>query len=168
MADYITVERQREMGLRPQSRPNYVTPYNRDEITSTEHGVIDSALSAAGTVMTGHQPSHLAKSDDTALTNAFASLFYSLAYSVAGAMITAALLILIFSFFGGDKGTYVLLFFLAWGCCLLAALAYNRWQGLWFSPAGLDHHEIDSRERIAMHAIDKHIELIEQRWKLKG
>jgi len=129
--------------------------------------VIDSALSAAGTVMSGRQMSHLAKSDDTALTNAFASLFYSLAYSIAGAFISGGLLLLAYCVLGGDQGIYALVFLVLWGGCFLAALAYNRWQGLWFSPAGLEHHEIDSRERIAMFAIEKHIELIQTRWKLK-
>jgi hypothetical protein len=168
MANYITVEEQERQGLRRPARANHIVPYSHGEITANEQGVIDSALTAAGTVMAGRQMSHLAKSEDTALTNAFASLFYSLAYSVAGAMITAALLLLVFLLFGGNERIYLLLFFLLWGMCLLGALAYNRWQGLWFSPAGLDHHEIDSRERIAIHAIDKHIELIERRWRLKA
>jgi hypothetical protein len=129
--------------------------------------VIHSALSAASTVMSGRQMSHLAKSDDTALTNAFASLFYSVAYSIAGACITAGILILAYYVIGGDEGIYALLFLILWGCSFLAALAYNRFQGLWFSPAGLDHAEIKSRERIAIHAIDKHIELVKAKWEAK-
>ena len=167
MPHTITIQEQERRGLRDRKPANYVVPYSPAEITANEQGVIDSALSAAGTVMSGRQMSHLAKSDDTALTNAFASLFYSLAYSIAGAFISGGLLLLAYCVLGGDEGIYALVFLVLWGCCFLAALAYNRWQGLWFSPAGLEHHEIDSRERIAMFAIEKHIELIQTRWKLK-
>jgi hypothetical protein len=168
MPDYITIDEQEKLGLRRQPRSaNQVTPYTHNEITAPETGIVQAALAAAGTVMAHRQMSHLARSEDTALTNAFASLLYSLVYSLAGALITGGILCLAFLLFGGDEGIYLLIWLIAWGVCLLVALAYNRWQGLWFSPAGLDHHEIDSRERIAMHAIDKHIELIERRWSLK-
>ena len=168
MPHTITIQEQERLGLRDRKPANYVVPYSQAEITANEQGVIDSALAAAGTVMSGRQMSHLAKSDDTALTNAFASLFYSLAYSIAGAFISGGLLLLAYCVLGGDEGIYALVFLVLWGCCFLAALAYNRWQGLWFSPAGLEHHEIDSRERIAIHAIDKHLDLIERRWRLKS
>jgi hypothetical protein len=169
MPDYITIDEQEKLGLRRQAHSsNLVAPYTHNEITAPEQGVVHAALAAAGTVMAHRQMAHLSKSEDTALTNAFASLFYSLAYSVAGALITGGILCLAFLLFGGDEGVYLLIWLILWGICLLAALAYNRWQGLWFSPAGLDHHEIESRERIAMHAIDKHIELIERRWSLKS
>jgi hypothetical protein len=94
MANLITIEEQEQLGLREPSRTHYVTPFRSDDITTVEGQVIHSALSAASTVMSGRQMSHLAKSDDTALTNAFASLFYSVAYSIAGACITAGILIL--------------------------------------------------------------------------
>jgi hypothetical protein len=50
-----------------------------------------------------------------------------------------------------------------WGLACLGALAVNRWQGLHYSPSGIAHHEIDSRERVALHAIDRHAEIIERR-----
>lgn len=167
MSNLITVEEQERRGLREPAR-NFVTPWKSDDITTIEGQVIGSALSAASTVMSGRQMSHLAKTDDTALTITFSSLFYSLAYSIAGAMITAGILIIAYWLLGGDEGIYAMVFIVLWGCCFLGALAYNRWQGLHFSPAGLDHHEIDSRERIAKFAIEKHVELLEKRWKLKG
>ncbi|HMN27724.1 MAG TPA: hypothetical protein PKE45_06160 [Caldilineaceae bacterium] len=168
MPDYITIREQEKLGLRRQAHSsNPVAAYTQNEITAPEQGVVHAALAAAGTVMAHRQMAHLAKSEDTALTNAWASLFYSVAYSLAGALITGGMLCLAFLLFGGDEAIYLLTWLVVWGICLLAALAYNRWQGLWFSPAGLDHHEIDSRERIAMHAIDQHIELIERRWGMK-
>src|SRR5678816_1732044 len=107
MPHFITIEEQERLGLRDPKPANYVVPYSPGEITAHEQGVIGSALSAAGTVMSGRQMSHLAKSDDTALTNAFASLFYSLAYSVAGALISGGLLILLLFVIGGDEEVYL-------------------------------------------------------------
>ena len=110
MPHTIPIQEQERLGLRDPKPANYVVPYHRHEISTPEQGVIDSALSAAGTVMNGGQLNHLAKSDDTALTNALASLFYSLAYSIAGACISAGLLLLAYFVLGGDEGIYALLF----------------------------------------------------------
>jgi len=82
-------------------------------------------------------------------------------------LISGGILLLASSVLGGDERHYALLFLILWGGCFLAALAYNRWQGLWFSPAGLEHHEIDSRERIAMFAIEQHIGLIKAKWEAR-
>ena len=158
MADYITIENPRTM---------YVPGRGSAELLPTEQALLGNVVNAAGTVMANRQESHVARSEDTALTNAFASLFYSLAYSIAGAAITGGLLLLLLFFIGGDEEVYMVVFFILWGLCLLGALAYNRWQGLWFSPAGLQHHEIDSRERIALHIVDRHIDLLEQKWQAK-
>lgn len=170
MSDYITIDEQEALGLRrplPRRPDSFITPYRHDDITANEQGVITSSLSAAGAVMAHRQMAHLARSEETPITNAFASLFYSIAYSVAGAMITGGLLFLAYNLIGGEEGLYVLIWLVLWGVCLLAALVYNRWQGLWFSPAGLDHHEIDSRERIAMYGIDRHLTLLERKWQIK-
>jgi hypothetical protein len=167
MTRIITVEEQREQGLRsPTPDLNYIAPYTNHDLTTAEQAVLSSSLTAAGTVVAHRQTSHLARSEETPITNALSSLIYSLAYSVAGAVITGGLLLLALNFIGGDAEIYFIFWFIAWGLCFLGALAYNRWQGLWFSTAGLDHHEIDSRERIAMHTIDKHIEMLERKWGL--
>src|SRR6266545_2054080 len=118
MSHYITIEEQERLGLRDKPA-NFVVPYSHGEITTNEHGVISSALSAAGQMISGRQMSHLAKSDDTALTTAFASLFYSLAYSIAGACITAGILLIAYYVLGGDEGIYALIFLVSWGACLL-------------------------------------------------
>lgn len=159
----ITRDEQERMGLI--QRGNFVPSKapGRNELTETERGILGAALSSAGEMMSHRQQTHHAASEDSALTVAWASLFYSMAYGVAGALITAGILIIAYNLIGGDEGLYLLVWLVVWGACLLAALAYNRWQGLHFTPAGLAHHEIDSRERIAMHAIDAHCELIEKR-----
>jgi hypothetical protein len=148
-------------------RETYLPARPYTDISMTEQSIISTAITGSAQVMAQRQMAHLSRNDETPITNALASIIYSLAYSAAGWLITGALLFLAYNIIGGDKGIYVLILFLVWGCCLLGALYLNRRQGLWFSPAGLDHHEIDSRERIAMHVIDRHIDLIEKRWKLE-
>jgi hypothetical protein len=162
-----TIEEQEELGSRRSSRENFILPYGRNELTPAEREVLGQALATSGHVMAHRQMAHLARSEETPITNALSSLIYSFAYSVAGAMITGGLLILLLSLFGGDEEIYLVIWFILWGLCFVGALAYNRWQGLWFSPAGLDHHEIDSRERIAKFVVDRHIELLEKKWQLR-
>ena len=167
MALIGTIEDQERLGIRPSGRTTFVQSHNRDELTTAEQTVLGQALATSGTVMAHRQMSHLAKSEDTALTITFSSLVYAAAYGVAAVMIVAPVVLLAFWAIGGDIEIYYLAFFLLWGVCILVALYGNRAQGLWHSPAGLDHHEIDSRERIAIFAIEKHVELLEKKWGLK-
>ncbi len=111
------------------------------------------------------QLGHSVKSDDTAITQAKASLLYSVAYAITLGVITAGVCLIGYLSEGGGGTFYALLWLVSWGVCVLVALAVNRQQGLWFSSAGIAHHEIDSREKVAMHAIDRHIEMIEKRWE---
>jgi hypothetical protein len=148
------------------SRTTYVPARIHNELTPAEQTVLGQAVQAAGTVMAHRQMSHLARSEETPLVNAASSLLYSAVYSIAGALITGAILFLAWNIVGGDGAIYALIWVFAWGLCLLAALYFNRRQGLWYSPAGLDHHEIESRERIAMYTVDRHIDLLEKKWKL--
>jgi hypothetical protein len=110
------------------------------------------------------QMTHHARSDDSAITNALASLIYSVAMGSAAAMITAGILFIAYNLLGGDEGLYAIAWLVTWGICVLVALLRNRLQGLWHSPTGIAHHEIESRERIALYAIDRHVQLIEKRW----
>jgi hypothetical protein len=61
----------------------------------------------------------------------------------------------------------LLLAILGWGMYVIRALKINREQGLEYSPAGLEHHEIDARVEMGKYMVDKHIELIEKRWQNK-
>lgn len=167
MARIGTIKEQEELAIRSSRHNTFVPSHGSNELTPAEKEVLGQALATSGTVMAHRQMAHLARSEETPITNAFASLFYSLAYSIAGAFITGGLLFLAYNLIGGEEGLYVIIWLVLWGVCLLAALAYNRWQGLWFSPAGLDHHEIDSRERIAMYVIDRHLTLLERKWQIK-
>lgn len=137
--------------------------HNNTQLTTAEQGVLSSALASAGQMIAQRQQTHHAGQDDTAVGLSIASLIYSVAYGVAMAMITAAIVLVVWLAMGGDEVYYGLFWLFLWGACCLGALAYNRWQGLHFSPAGLAHHEIDSRERVALYAIDKHAAIIERR-----
>lgn len=112
---------------------------------------------------TGH-----ARMDDSAITHAKATLLVSAAYIVAAGMVTAGLLLVVWMYRGLGEGwaTYAYTGLIVWGVCILAALWGNRRQSLHHSPTGIAHHELDSRERVAMHAIDVHADLLIKRWEM--
>lgn len=128
---------------------------------------------------------HIRQNDD-ALTNARASLLYSKAIGAVAALGVTGILFLAWLTYGGDLGIYFGLEILGVSGVALVALVVNRAQGLHYSASGIAHSElrtqeriarrhaqtqeyaIDSAERIAMHAIDKHSELIERRWQLEA
>src|SRR5690606_23015330 len=102
---------------------------------------------------TGH-----ARQVDDAVSHAKASLIISAAYIAAAGMITVGLLAVVWLFRGlGDAlAPYAYVGLILWGCAVLLALWSNRRQGLWHSPSGIAHHEIESRERIAREAMQTH------------
>lgn len=106
--------------------------------------------------------------DDSAITHAKATLLVSSAYIAAAGMITGGLLLLAYVFraLGDSWGAYVYGGLIVWGLCVLAALYGNRRQSLHHSPTGIAHHEIDSRERVALHALDLHADLLIKRWEM--
>lgn len=108
-----------------------------------------------------------ARQDDTAITHAQATLIVAAGYLVGFLLITVGLIVLayIFRLLGSDAAVYFLAGLILWGFLNLVALAVNRGQGLWHSPSGIAHHEIDSRERIAELAIRTHAELLKERFR---
>ena len=112
---------------------------------------------------TGH-----ARMDDSAITHAKATLLVSAAYVAAAGMITGGLLLIVWLFRGLGDGwaTYTFTGLVIWGVTILVALWGNRRQSLHHSPTGIAHHELDSRERIARHAIDTHADLLLKRWEI--
>lgn len=127
---------------------------------------------------------HIRQNDD-ALTNARASLLYSRAIDAVAALGVTGLLFLAWLTYGGDLGIYFGLEILGVSGVALVALVVNRAQGLHYSASGLAHHElrtqeklaarhaqvqeylIDSQERVATYAIDRHVELVKTRWQLE-
>lgn len=110
--------------------------------------------------------SHVRQEDD-AITQARASLLISQTYMQIAGVITAGLVLTIWWFRGGDFGPYFFGGLILWGVSVLIALHVNRGQGLRYSGAGIALaeqevriYEIGSRERVAMRAIDAHLELL--------
>ena len=123
---------------------------------------------------------------DDAITNARASLLYSRAIILITSIGITAILFLVYLNQGGDLGIYFGVELLALSGAALVALLYNRGQGLHHSASGIAHselraqeriarrhaqiqeYEIDSRERVATYAIDRHVELVKTRWQLEA
>jgi hypothetical protein len=106
--------------------------------------------------------------DDSAITHAKATLLVASAYIIAAGMITGGLLLIVWLFRGLGEGfaAYTYTGLILWGLCILGALYGNRKQSLHHSPTGIAHHELDSRERIARHAVDVHASLLMRRWEM--
>jgi hypothetical protein len=137
-------------------------------LTPTEQGVLSQAMTSVGHLLAHGQASHLARSDDTALTHALGSLVYSIPYLLIIAAVTGAAMLLAFFLFAGDTLVYFLFWLMLWGVCSLHYLTRNREVGLRHSAAGIALEEIASREELAKYVVDKHIELIEKRWQRQG
>jgi len=112
--------------------------------------------------------SGFARQDDDAMSHAKATLLVSTAYVVAAGMITGGMLLVGWQFraLGDAWAGYVYAGLIIWGVAVLTSLYGNRRQSLHHSPSGISHHELDSRERIARHAIDTHADLLITRWKI--
>jgi len=133
-------------------------------------------------------PAHTshARHVDDPITNAQASLLYSVSYGVAAALVIFALLLLAIFRYGVDidflSGLGIEI--CVTGLVTIFAMAINRQQGLDHSAPGIERRQIKadeamhsrtmdveeeriaSQERIAMHAIDTHARLLEKRWQL--
>jgi hypothetical protein len=134
-------------------------------LTPAEQGVLSQAAQAASHLIAQRPVSHLTQNEETPIQNATASLIYSAAYAAIAGGIALVLALLGMLVIGGDERLYVLLAILGWGLYVIRALRINREQGLDYSPAGLEHHEIDARVEMGKYIVDKHIELIKERWK---
>lgn len=149
------------------------------------HMVNGQPIQLDAPVMPSYHTGHMRQTDD-AITNAKASLLYSKAIILVVSIGVTAIMFLAWLNYGGDLALYFGVELLALSGAALVALLYNRHQGLYHSASGIAHHElrtqekiadrhaqvqeyqIDSAERLAMYAIDKHAELIEKRWRLES
>lgn len=151
---------------------NYVQALPRERepmpLSPIEGEIIARGSQFAGQLMTTRTPAADIQTHDSAMTHAKASLLYSVAYSAPAAMITAGLLLIIWMYRGGPSGVYFFVGLIVWGIAFMVALYGNRAQGLYHSASGIAHHEIDDRTKVAMHAIDRHCELLEKRWSLRN
>jgi hypothetical protein len=167
VTDYIASQKQRAQEVLRPTRTYVSADPHAYPLTTAEQGVLSQAASSASHIIAHRQMSHLARSDETPVHNALASLIYSAAYALIAAGIALILALLGIVLIGGDERIYVLLAILGWGTYVIRALRINREQGLDYSPAGLEHHEIDARVEMGKYIVDRHIELIEKRWNMK-
>jgi hypothetical protein len=109
---------------------------------------------------------------DDALTHAHAARVAALPKLVVFGGVTALLLLILLVVHPFDVGAgwYFVAALLAWGGYSLRALNYDRAVGLRYSSAGVelerevtDRHDISSRERVAMHALDTHLAYLRER-----
>ena len=147
----VTYEEQKDLGLIRESAPRFLPAktHNPRELSTTDQNLLSNAVHAAAEMTARRQMGHLVRSDDTAITQAKASLLYSVAYAFAAALITGAICFVGYLNEGGGGAFYTVVWLFFWGASVLAALAINRHQGLWHSSTGIAHHEIESRERVA-------------------
>lgn len=194
----VTIDEQEAMGLRrprremvqpePVQQP-IVRPMSEAESQALQAVTQLPALPQGQVIsVPKQQPAHTshARHTDDPITNAQASLLYSVAYGVAAGLVIFALLLLAAFRYGVaiDFLDGVGIEICVTGLVTIIAMAINRQQGLNHSAPGIERRQIKadetmhsrtmdveeeriaSHERIAMHAIDTHARLLEKRWQL--
>lgn len=151
-----------------QAKATLVLPERREAggISPQEQALLAQSHQVVGSLMQGQRHEYVV-SHDTAETIAKASLRYSLAYAGVAVPITVGLLLIVYLFRGGDLGGYFFSGLILWGAIVAVVLYYNRGQGLHHSSTGIAHHEIDSRERIALGLMDRHLALLKYKWEME-
>ena len=114
-----------------------------------------------GTLMS-HDPHGQTVQNDNAITHAKASLLYSGAHIVAFLVVIVAVMMLAYPVVGGNFRTYATVGMLLFGLAGFGALLWNRHQGLHHSATGIAHADIQSRERVAIHLIDRQFDVVEK------
>ncbi len=148
----VTYEEQKELGIIRESTPRFLPAktHNPRELSNTDQNLLSNAVHAAAEMTSRRQMGHIVRSDDDAITHAKASLLYSVAYAFAAALITGAICYVGYLNEGGGGEFYFVLFLFFWGVSVLTVLYFNRGQGLHHSSTGIAHHEIQSREKVAL------------------
>jgi hypothetical protein len=152
---------------------NSFTPALRGEIVEDDHHAITTAEAQlmagghqlAGAAMAGRTAHSRAEQSDTAESHAKAHLIASA--PVVGSMLatTTGLMLLGWLLAGGPAVLWISIELVIVGAGSVVALARSRRAGLEHTPAGVERHEIDARAKVAMYAIDRHLESME---RLKG
>lgn len=148
------------------SRSNLVLP-NQTTIVQGNGGM-GEMMAASGAIvghLMSHDPHGRTVQNDNAITHAKASLLYSGAHIVAILVVVVAVMMLAYPVVGGNFRTYATVGLLLFGCAALGALLWNRHQGLHHSATGIAHADIRSRERVALHLIDRQFDVVEQATK---
>lgn len=136
------------------------------ELTPVEGEIVISGQQMAGNLAKESHSSHIRQTDD-AISHAQASLLYSQSYMKVFAIVTGALLAIIYIARGGDLMVYFFGWLVAWGIVALVILAVNRWQGLHHSSSGVAHAQIKATKDVAIFAIDRHCTMLERKWGIE-
>ncbi|MEZ4684157.1 MAG: hypothetical protein R2932_59100 [Caldilineaceae bacterium] len=140
------------------------------EIVEDDHqaiGAVEAQVMAGGQqlanlALAGRTAHSRAQQSDTAITHAQAHLIAS-APVVAGLAVTSSGLVLLgWLAVGGPALAWIGLELLIVGAGAVVALTRSRRAGLEHTPAGVERHEIDARVKVAIHAIDRHCEMVER------
>lgn len=148
-------------------RETFVQPYHPHELTRDESELLGVSTRMAGEIMSRRQMNALVRSDDSAVTHATGSLIYSLAFIPIMALVTGAMMLFACWALDGDGWLFFMLWLFVWGLSCLGALLLNRRLGLRYSAGGIAHAEIESRERVALYVVDRHIEMLERKMGLR-
>lgn len=131
-------------------------------ITTMETQLMTGGQQLAHVAMAGRSGHSRAQQSDTAITHAQAHLIAS-APIVGGLVVTTTGLVLLgWLIAGGPALVWIGVELLIVGAGSVAALARSRRAGLEHTPAGVERHEIDARVQVAIHAIDRHCEMVER------
>jgi hypothetical protein len=166
----VTYEEQKQLGIIRESEPRFLPAktHSSPELSTADQNLLSNAVKAAATITANRPADHLVRSDDNAMSHAKASLLYSIAYAFAAALITGAICFVGYLSEGGGGSFYLVVWLFFWGLSILGVLYFNRGQGLHHSSTGIAHHEIESREKVALFTISKHVELVKEKWKLEN
>jgi len=80
VGEIITIDQQRDQGYRKSAANFLPARRHSDDITMNKQAILGNSVSAAGDMIARRQMSHLSRTDDTAITAAYANLIYSAAY----------------------------------------------------------------------------------------
>ena len=115
------------------------------------------------------------RQNDSAMTVAKSSAFYAMLYIIAFALGAGILLTLAWWNRGGEFVFYFATYAVLLTGFSLWMLERNRERGLHHSSTGIAHHELDveveeiqSRERIALGVVDRHIALLERKLEIEA
>lgn len=131
-------------------------------ITANEAHVMAGGQQLANLALAGRTARSAATQNDNAVSHAKAHLIAS-APVVAGLAVTSTGLVLIgWLIAGGPALAWISVELLIVGAGAVVVLNRSRRAGLEHTPAGVERHEIDARVQVAIHAIDRHCEMVER------
>lgn len=139
-----------------------IDDHDTHALTVAEGQAIAGGQQLAQLAMSGRTAHSRAAQTDTAITHSQAFLIASAPVVGALFLLTTGFCLLGWLVAGGPGVVWVGLELLILGGAAFVALGRQRRAGLDHTPAGVERHEISERARVAMHAIDRHAEMLER------